>query len=1018
MKYKKTAIVAGFVIILAILFRGAFAQFYHDKLRQIAVAELDKSIAVPFSFSGIDFSVFRNWPNVTGSFENLTLTGNDYFLNDTIAYVKEAHFEVNLKKLIFDNQIDIESFHLEAPQVKIIEMGDENNYSIFKTDSASSDTSALNLQLNLVTVEHGNIRYIDPVSGMDIQCRDIKYTGQGKFDQISNEVMSKINMGSFSVTQNQERMLSNNRIDGDIQVKYFPKENKLAFEQSRVSIDNFNLLWKGDLVMQPTGYQINMSFESGQTTFKDIFTLFPSIALEDMKHITASGDFKLGGTVNGLYSDSLNQIPNFDVVMKVTDGAFKLDTLALPVKDIDIDLALQNVTGQWLDTKIDFKAFHAELGKYPLRGRFKLEGFTDPIIDADIISKIQLDDLERIFPIQGVDMKGLLGFEFTARGKWSHRFFEEPKKGEEAKVPPFKVFMQLANGSFKYEHLNESFKDAQFKLVATNKTGLPDDTQIALSDMKVNLNSGALSGDVSLSNLLKPVIKANILADVDMGKLKDIMPLSGYELNGNLNLQVKADGLYDQVKGRFPSVDARLFVKNGFMKSPDHPEPVKNISLSAELVNETGQLADSKLKINQSDFLFEDEPISLKGSILNFKDFAYDLFFDGKFNLESLSNIYPIEDISMQGIVDAHVELKGSLPDIQQRAFKKLKADGKVDLQMFVLSTKTIPAALVINDAQLKIDPEKIVLRRLVGQAGKASIQMRGFIHHYMAFLATDNQIVSADLAVKCDTLDLGFWLSEPAHITDTTKTKVVPWLIPKNFDFTLDVKAAVLKHPSLSVSDFDSDVVLKNGILKLNRANFTLAGGRFGLSGDYNPYVGLQPFFDFIITVQDFDIQTAYNECSLIHEMAPAIENTEGIFSGRYVLQGYLGNDLVPLSETIKGEGEIRIGNAKVNGMKMFERLSTAAKREGINDPHLKDIVIKTEIKDNHLTVKPFSMKVSGFNTEIEGIHSFNGILNYIVRIELLPIERLKIPFHVTGPYDDPKVALGKGHTLPEELQ
>src|SRR5690349_14763237 len=199
MKYKKTAIVAGSVIILGILFRGAFATFYHDKLRQIAVAELDKSLAVPFSFSDIDFSVFRNWPNITGSFEDLALTGTGYFLNDTIAYVKAAHFEVNLKKLLFDDQIVIESFHLETPQLKIIEMEDQNNYSIFKTDSSSSDTSALNLQLNLVTVEHGSIHYMDNESGIEVRCLEFSYSGSGKFDQLSDEIASQITIGSFSI---------------------------------------------------------------------------------------------------------------------------------------------------------------------------------------------------------------------------------------------------------------------------------------------------------------------------------------------------------------------------------------------------------------------------------------------------------------------------------------------------------------------------------------------------------------------------------------------------------------------------------------------------------------------------------------------------------------------------------------------------------------------------------------------------------------------------------------------------
>jgi hypothetical protein len=40
--------------------------------------------------------------------------------------------------------------------------------------------------------------------------------------------------------------------------------------------------------------------------------------------------------------------------------------------------------------------------------------------------------------------------------------------------------------------------------------------------------------------------------------------------------------------------------------------------------------------------------------------------------------------------------------------------------------------------------------------------------------------------------------------------------------------------------------------------------------------------------------------------------------------------------------------------------------------------------------------------------------MLDYLVKIELIPFTKIKIPFHVTGKYDNPKVVLGKGHTLP----
>ena len=109
-----------------------------------------------------------------------------------------------------------------------------------------------------------------------------------------------------------------------------------------------------------------------------------------------------------------------------------------------------------------------------------------------------------------------------------------------------------------------------------------------------------------------------------------------------------------------------------------------------------------------------------------------------------------------------------------------------------------------------------------------------------------------------------------------------------------------------------------------------------------------------------------------------------------------------------------MRIAEAKINGMKLFEEISKSAKKSEINDPHLKDFTMETEIHDSKIIVKPFSIEVSGFNADIEGVNTMSGMVNYLVKIELIPFTKIKIPFHVTGKYDNPKVALGKGHKLP----
>ena len=158
-------------------------------------------------------------------------------------------------------------------------------------------------------------------------------------------------------------------------------------------------------------------------------------------------------------------------------------------------------------------------------------------------------------------------------------------------------------------------------------------------------------------------------------------------------------------------------------------------------------------------------------------------------------------------------------------------------------------------------------------------------------------------------------------------------------------------------------------------------------------------------------DINRAYNEIALVRKLAPAAGNTYGRVSVDYKLSGELTRKGAVKVETLRGGGNITVADAKINGMKMFEEISRSAKKQEMKNPDLKNVSMDSEIHDNTLFIKPFSLKVNGLNTDVEGSNDITGgNLNYVIRIELIPIDKMKIPFHVTGTYDNPKVTMGKG--------
>lgn len=61
--------------------------------------------------------------------------------------------------------------------------------------------------------------------------------------------------------------------------------------------------------------------------------------------------------------------------------------------------------------------------------------------------------------------------------------------------------------------------------------------------------------------------------------------------------------------------------------------------------------------------------------------------------------------------------------------------------------------------------------------------------------------------------------------------------------------------------------------------------------------------------------------------------------------------------------------------------------------------------------------MKIAGFRPRIEGQTSFDGRINFKMRLGLPPLGIIGIPMRITGTQDNPKIKLGRNDSeeIPE---
>ena len=1007
---KKVLLVIGGIVAILLIATAVIPVMYKDKLRVVLEKELNKSLNANVVFSEVQVSMFRHFPNLTLTLDNLLVTGKGEFRGDTLLSTKELDLELALFKL-FAGKTELKSMYFLEPDVHILvhKNGDANyNIAIADTTKPADTTSSVSLNMDKVILENADIIYHDESIGSYIEMLGVYHEGSGNFTNAIFDWTTKTDVRAFTMDYDNVRYLDQKESSLDMVMEVNTNTFKFTFKENNVRINHFHFGIEGWFTMLPNGYDMDMKFAAKKTMFSNILSLMPGIYMEDMKKMKTDGDIAFDGWMKGFYSDST--LPAYHLNLKVNNAMFKFDSLPMPVENIMFDLVADNKDGKPESTILDFKTFKMKMDKNVVDGKIRIEGLKNYNVAGEIKADIDLDDIDKMYPIKHVLVEGHLKADVVINGTYNDSLKQ---------YPAYHADLRLQDGSFKIDTLPVPVEKIQFHLVADNKDGKAESTIFNFETFGMKMDKNTLSGNLLVQGLKTYKLKGELKADIDLDDLDKVYPTKNMTTKGDLKIDVTLDGTYDSTLKKFPNIDAKFNLTNGYLKSSDYPEPIKEIHLVAEVTNTTGTLAGSKLNIMKLTYTLEDEPFIISGSVVNFDDYNYDLKIKGAVDLGKMTKVYPVQGMNISGIIDTDIETKGRVSDVEAKRYGRIATSGSLEIKDLQVSGTSIARPVKISDALFTFTPAKIVLEHFTGKFGRGTVTMKGELSDYMAFITDDTKdMIKGDLDLKCDTLDINEWMPKQSATTATapatpakadTATTLTVIAIPKNIDFVFDSDINYCLYDDMQMTDMQGEIRIKDGVMTMNETGFNAIDAKFYLSGDYNTSDIKHPYIDFDLSIKELDIQKAYKDLSIIRTLAPAAANMHGIFSVDYTLKSDLDKHMQPITPSMLGGGTIRIHEAKIDGMKLFDEMHKVSKKDELHDPSINDFVLETEIKNNKIFVKPASLKVNGLNTEIQGSNDISGTMDYLIKVELLPIEKLKIPFHVTGSYDKPKVAMGK---------
>src|SRR6187431_1985527 len=184
---RKTLKITGIMLLVLIAAAFLIPFLFKKQITDLVKKEINKALIAKVDFKDVSLSLFRHFPKVSISLDELSVAGINEFEKDTLISAKTLDASVNLISAIKGKDIKVYGVYLESPRIHaLVNKNGKANWDIAKQTgdtTTSSDSSASEFKMNLkqYRISNGYIFYKDESSNMSAEISGLNHEGSGDF---------------------------------------------------------------------------------------------------------------------------------------------------------------------------------------------------------------------------------------------------------------------------------------------------------------------------------------------------------------------------------------------------------------------------------------------------------------------------------------------------------------------------------------------------------------------------------------------------------------------------------------------------------------------------------------------------------------------------------------------------------------------------------------------------------------------------------------------------------------------
>lgn len=431
---KKIFKALGILIVVIIVLLVAMPFLFKGKIAEMIQQQMDDHLNARVELADLDLSLISTFPDFKLELKGVKVTGKAQYEGIVLADIGLIETHLDLMSVINGDQMKIKSVGIADANfhviVDVIEADTLANYDIVKSSGetveeeveevTAEESAPFSMSVSSYYLRNINVIYDDRVGDMYAEIKNFTHEGSGDFTLDNFLLETQTNIEELTFKMEGMRYMKKAKFDIKFDTEIDMVNSKYTFKENHFGINELMLHFEGYVALpDEKTTELDLTFNTEKTTFKSVLSLIPAVYMTDFESIKTDGNFSLDGMAKGKMIG--NDLPAFNLNLKVDNGRFQYPDLPKSAENINIDLNVKNPGGSDDNTVVNLKNFHVELADNPIDMRMLVK---TPVSDADIDGNIKMDidlaSLADVMPSEnGEDYKGKVTADINLKGKVS-----------------------------------------------------------------------------------------------------------------------------------------------------------------------------------------------------------------------------------------------------------------------------------------------------------------------------------------------------------------------------------------------------------------------------------------------------------------------------------------------------------------------------------------------------------------------------------------------------------------------